>query len=304
MNNRQRFRAHLADPKMLMVPIAHDPLCARIIERAGFQAVGVGGAASAAALLGRPDARLLSAREMADVVWRTVDAVGVPVFADADDGYGDATHVAWTVRQYESAGAAGLFLADRPARRQRGRTVGGAAGGAVGETEDDTVVPAAELIGRIEAAVAARRDPDLLIMARTDALATHGIDEALGRAHGCVDAGADAICVAHPASTHQMRRITEEITARRGIPTMADASPGVMPPPTAAELQQMGYALTLYPTLASRALARAVADVMGELSWSGDAAPLADRLAPFEEFHALARPPEHREAVSPPGARR
>ncbi|MFV8131583.1 isocitrate lyase/PEP mutase family protein [Streptomyces syringium] len=300
MNNRQRFRAHLAGPKMLMVPIAHDPLCARIIERAGFQAVGVGGAASAAALLGRPDARLLSAREMADVVWRTVDAVGVPVFADADDGYGDATHVAWTVRQYESAGAAGLFLADRPARRQRGRTIGEA----VGEAEDDAVVPAAELIGRIEAAVAARRDPDMLIMARTDALAAHGIDEALARAHGCVDAGADAICVAHPASTHQMRRITEEITARRGIPAMADASPGVMPPPTAAELQQMGYALTLYPTLASRALARAVADVMGELSWSGDAAPLADRLAPFEEFHALARPPEHREAVSPPGARR
>ncbi|MEW2578492.1 isocitrate lyase/PEP mutase family protein [Streptomyces syringium] len=299
MNNRQRFRAHLAGPKMLMVPIAHDPLCARIIERAGFQAVGVGGAASAAALLGRPDARLLSAREMADVVWRTVDAVGVPVFADADDGYGDATHVAWTVRQYESAGAAGLFLADRPARRQRGRTVGEA----VGETEDDTVVPAAELIGRIEAAVAARRDPDMLIMARTDALAAHGIDEALDRAHRCVDAGADAICVANPASAHQMRRITEEITARRGIPAMADASPGVMPPPTAAELQQMGYALTLYPTLASRALARAVADVMGELSWSGDAAPLADRLAPFEEFHALARPPEHREAVSPPGAR-
>lgn len=299
MNNRQRFRAHLADPKMLMVPIAHDPLCARIIERAGFQAVGVGGAASAAALLGRPDARLLSAREMADVVWRTVDAVGVPVLADADDGYGDATHVAWTVRQYESAGAAGLFLADRPARRQRGRTAG-----AVGESEDDTVVPAAELIGRIEAAVAARRDPDMLIMARTDALPAHGIDEALGRAHACVDAGADAICVADPASTHQMRRITEEITARRGIPTMADASPGVMPPPTAAELQQMGYALTLYPTLASRALARAVADVMGELSWSGDAAPLADRLAPFEEFHALARPPEHREAVGPPGARR
>ncbi|GGR37678.1 isocitrate lyase/phosphoenolpyruvate mutase family protein [Streptomyces netropsis] len=296
MNNRQRFRAHLADPKMLMVPIAHDPLCARIIERAGFQAVGVGGAASAAALLGRPDGRLLSAREMADVVWRTVDAVRVPVFADADDGYGDATHVAWTVRQYESAGAAGLFLADRPARRQRRRTVGAA--------EGDTVVPAAELIGRIEAAVAARRDPDMLIMARTDALAVHGIDEALGRAHGCVDAGADAICVANPASTDQMRRITEEITARRGIPTMADTNPGVTPPPTAAELQEIGYSLTLYPTLASRALARAVAEVMGELSWSGDAAPLADRLAPVEEFHALAGPPEHRPAGGPPGARR
>ncbi|MFJ4189280.1 oxaloacetate decarboxylase [Kitasatospora sp. NPDC089509] len=277
MTRRRRlFRQDLAAPEILMVPVAHDPLCARIIERAGFRAVGLGGYANSAALLGLPDLEVLGAKEMVDAAWRTVDAVDIPVFTDADNGYGDATNVAWTVRQLERAGVAGLFVEDQPLPKRCGHMNG------------KRVVPVEEMVAKIRAAVDARSDGEMLIMARTDALAVHGIDDAMARAHRYIDAGADAVFVESPTTEKQLRRIAGEITAARGIPTMANIIPGgATPLLTAGELQGIGFSMVIYPTVASYTIARAVADVVTGLLATGDVSALAADMVDFGQFNEL-----------------
>ena len=267
-----RFKELLLAEEILMFPVSHDPLCARIAELSGFEAVSVGGYASSASLLAKPDINLLTLTEMADVVRRTVNAVNIPVFADGDTGHGNVNNVKRTVELFEQAGAASLFIEDQVSPKRCGHMTG------------KEVISPDEMRAKIEAAIDARKDPDLLIMARTDAIAVNGIDDAISRAGSYLDAGADFIFVEAPENVDQMHRITREIDA----PNLANMLPGGKTPLlTAKELQDIGYAAVAFPTVCTHTLARAVMDVLKDLRSGGTLAGMEERMLSFEEFGRL-----------------
>ena len=154
-----------------MLPVAHDPLCARIAEQAGFKAICTAGYANSAALLAKPDVDLLTLSEMVDAAWRIVDAVDIPVFADGDTGHGNVTNVVRTVRQFEKAGVASLLIEDQVSPKRCGHMAG------------KDVIPAGDMVAKLNAALDARQDLDFMITARTDAIAVNGIDDAIERAN-------------------------------------------------------------------------------------------------------------------------
>jgi methylisocitrate lyase len=281
MRRTTRFRRLIEDKEILVLPGAHDALAARLIEQAGFAALTAGGYSATATLLGQPDTGQLSMTEMADFYARVCDNVSLPVFADADTGYGNVTNVARTVRAYERAGVAGLFVEDQVAPKRCGHMAGKA------------VIPAEEMVGKVKAALDARVDPDLVIMARTDALTVNGLDDAIERAQLYREAGADLIFVESPRNVAEMRRICSEIDA----PLLANnVEAGLSPILPAAELQKIGYAAVAFPVAATYAVARAVGELMATLKRDGTTAAYRRRMLSFDEFNALVGLPALRRA--------
>jgi len=272
MKKTTRLRALIADEEILVIPVVHDPLCAKIAEYTGFSAVFSAGYANSAAYLGKPDVGLLTLTEMADCASRIVDATSLPVFADADTGYGNVTNVERTVRLHEKAGVAGLFIEDQVAPKRCGHLAGKA------------VIPAGGMVAKIRAAVEARQDPDLVIMARTDAIAVTGIDDAILRANAYYEAGADLTFVEAPETVAQMRRICREVAG----PAFANVFPGGKTPVlSAAELQEIGYAVVADPVSCTYAITKAVMEVFSEMRRAGSTAACRDRLIGFDEFNRL-----------------
>lgn len=272
MKKTTRLRTLIADEEILVIPVVHDPLCAKIAECTGFSAVFSAGYANSAAYLGKPDVGLLTLTEMADCASRIVDATSLPVFADADTGYGNVTNVERTVRLHEKAGVAGLFIEDQVAPKRCGH-LGGKA-----------VIPAGGMVAKIRAAVEARQDPDLVIMARTDAIAVTGIDDAILRANAYYEAGADLTFVEAPETVAQMRRICREVAG----PAFANVFPGGKTPVlSAAELQEIGYAVVADPVSCTYAITKAVMEVFTEMRKAGSTASCRDRLMGFDEFNRL-----------------
>jgi carboxyvinyl-carboxyphosphonate phosphorylmutase len=266
------LRKLIEDEEILMIPVAYDALCARIAEQSGFKAVFTAGYANSAALLGKPDVSLLTLTEMVDVASRIVDAVNIPVFADGDTGHGNVTNVIRTVNLFEKAGVAGLFIEDQVSPKRCGHLAG------------KQVVSPEEMISKLRAALDAKSDPDFVIMARTDALAVNGIDDAIYRARLYREAGADMIFVEAPESVEQMRRIIREVKA----PHMANMLPGGKTPMlTAKELQEMGYSVVAYATACTYAITKAVRDLFDTLYRTGTTASLEDRMVKFDEFNRL-----------------
>src|SRR3954447_396530 len=185
---RRRLRELLAAPGPLVAPGAYDALSARLVEQAGVDVVYMTGFGTTAALAGRPDVGLLTGAGMIDNARRIAAAVDVPVIADADTGYGNAINVVRTVQAYEQAGVAGIHIEDQVMPKK------------CGHMSDKAVIPADEMVGKIRAAVAARRDPDFLLIARTDAAAVEGLSAAIERARAYADAGADVLFVDAPTS--------------------------------------------------------------------------------------------------------
>jgi len=178
-----RFRELLRQPEPVLLPGCYDALGARLIEQAGFDAVYMTGFGAAASLLGRPDVGLLGLSEMADQARRVAAATDLPVIADADTGYGNPINIIRTVQVYEQAGVAGLHLEDQVLPKR------------CGHMDGKVVVSASEFEAKIHAAVQARRNPDFTIIARTDARAPHGLEDALTRARAAQAAGADVLFV-------------------------------------------------------------------------------------------------------------
>jgi carboxyvinyl-carboxyphosphonate phosphorylmutase len=266
------LRKLIEDEEILMIPVAHDALCARIAEQSGFKAVFTAGYANSAALLGKPDVSLLTLTEMVDAASRIVDAVNIPVFADGDTGHGNVTNVIRTVNLFEKAGVAGLFIEDQVSPKRCGHLAG------------KQVVSPEEMVSKLRAALDARSDPDFVIMARTDALAVNGIDDAIYRARLYREAGADLIFVEAPESVEQMRRIIREVEA----PHMANMLPGGKTPMlTAKELQEIGYSVVAYATACTYAITKAVRDLFETLYRTGTTAGLEDRMVKFDEFNRL-----------------
>lgn len=272
MTVRQQLRAALADSKILVAPGAHDALTARVIEKCGFEAVYMTGYGQAASALGKPDIGLLCFSEMTQRARNMVAAVNIPVIADADTGFGNAITVMRTVEEYEAAGVAALQLEDQVAPKRCGHMAG------------RKVIPMEEMVGKIKAAVRARKDPDLCIIARTDARTNLGLDEAIRRAKAYEAAGADIIFVESVESIEEMKRVHEEIKA----PTLANmVEGGRTPMPTNDELEKIGYSLVIYPTASTYVTAKAMFSLWNNLKETGTTANYQDQMITFTDFNNL-----------------
>jgi methylisocitrate lyase len=283
MKRTTRFRLLVEAPEIVVLPGVHDALTLRLAEQAGFQAVTCGGYSATASLLGVPDVQQLTMTEMADMYARLCDGSELPLFADADTGYGNTTNVARTVRAYERAGVAGLLIEDQVSPKR------------CGHMEGKQVVPALEMVAKLKAALDARVDADLVICARTDARAAHGLDEAIARCQLYREAGADLLFVDAPLSMEELRRACAEIDG----PCLANMLEGGKTPILSArQLEAMGFAAVTWPVSASYAIARAVADVYAALLRDGTTNAVRERMLDFTDFNSLVGLAQLREAES------
>ena len=271
------LRRLLARPEILVVPGCADALTARLAVQAGFECVYATGAGIANGLLGQPDVGLTTMTELVDQVGRICEAVAVPVIADIDTGFGNALNVRRTVRAMERAGAAGVQLEDQVFPKRCGHFDGKA------------VVATGEMVGKVRAALEARRDDGLVVIARTDALAVEGLEAAVERASAYAAAGADLVFVEAPRDRASLEALPRRIAA----PLVANmVEGGLTPLLSAAELQAMGYRLVLFANTALRVAAAAVRDAFAELRSTGDARGLVDAMLGWQERQALVGLPE------------
>ena len=272
------LRRLLDGPETVVAPGVYDGLSARIAERAGFSAVYCSGGAVARST-GVPDLGLLSMSEVLTRLREVVDAVTVPVVADADTGYGNALSVARTVREFERLGVAGLHLEDQVAPKR------------CGHYDDKALIPAEEMAGKIRAAVDARSDPGLVLIARTDALAVEGEAAALERARRYADAGADMLFVEAPESREQIERIAHSLDTPLLINMFKGGRTPLLP---TAELQRLGYRLVIVPSDLQRAAIHAMAAAAGWLREHGSTAGFEEHLVSFAERDELVDLPRFR----------
>jgi 2-methylisocitrate lyase-like PEP mutase family enzyme len=267
MSGAARLRQLPGGSSYTIAPGAVDPLTARLVELAGFDAVYLTGGGYSRSQ-GFPDLGLLTMTEITAWIARVVETVSIPVIGDADTGYGNALNVVRTVREFERTGAAALHLEDQLAPKRCGHYDGKA------------VISIAEMVGKIKAAVDTRRDERFVIIARTDARAVEGLDAAIERVEAYLAAGADVGFVEAPQSRAELATVADRIKA----PLVANIfAGGKTPALPAADLQALGYRLGIYPSQAHRAAIRATEDVLAELRRSGDTAAIEHRLATFAD---------------------
>ena len=263
----------------LIVPGCYDALSAKVLERAGFDAVYMTGYGTSLALLGLPDAGLATMSEMHLNARYIANAVGVPVIADADNGYGNAVNVMRTVREYIQTGVAGIHIEDQAIPKRCGHVAG------------RRVIPLEEAVGKYRAADAVRRDldPDFVLIARTDARGAHGgsLDEAIRRANAYLEAGADLAFVEGPTSVDEIRRVCREV---RG-PIFYNQT-GVSPRLTPDQMKELGIAVTILPGATLRVALQAIWDFAAALRAEGPAAEarFAERFKdhPVGDLHTFA----------------
>ena len=250
-----RLRSLLASGRLLVVPGAANALAARLVEEAGFEAVYVTGAGVANSFLGVPDIGLLSLPQLVAHVAAMREAVELPLIVDADTGFGNAVNVWHTVRTLERAGADAIQLEDQSFPKRCGHFAG------------KDVIATAEMAQKVRAAVEARRDPDLLIIARTDAAAVEGIDAACARVNAYRAAGADILFVEGPRSEREIERVAVTV---EGPKLLNIVEGGVTPQLPHERLQELGFAIVLYANLALLAGIHAMRDVLRHLRDGGD----------------------------------
>jgi 2-methylisocitrate lyase-like PEP mutase family enzyme len=250
-----------------MVPGAYDTLTARLVEQAGFSAVYLTGGGYSRAN-GYPDIGLLTLGENVRFIGLTVEAVGIPVIADADTGYGNAVNVIRTVREYEKAGVAAFHLEDQVNPKK------------CGHYEGKEVISRAEMIGKIKAAVDTRQDGDMVIIARSDARAIEGLNAAIGRVNAYLEAGADVGFVEAPQTVDELRIVGQRLTG----PALVNVFEGGKTPMLSAdELGRMGFRLGIYPSQTHRAAIRAAQRVLQAMKEDGHTTRVEGDLATFQE---------------------
>jgi 2,3-dimethylmalate lyase len=267
MTARQRMKALIDRHGYTMVPGAYDTLTARLVERAGFEAVYLtGGGYSRAS--GYPDLGLLTLSENVHFIGLTVEAVGIPVIADADTGYGNAINVIRTVREYEKSGVAAFHIEDQVSPKK------------CGHYEGKEMVSRAEMVGKIHAAVDTRRDPDLIIIARSDARAVEGLQAAIDRVNAYLEAGADVGFVEAPQNVEELRVVGRQVNGPALVNVFEGGKTPMVP---AKELEAMGFRLGIYPSQTHRAAIRAAQKVLAALKEDGDTRRIEADLATFQE---------------------
>ncbi|HWI13059.1 MAG TPA: oxaloacetate decarboxylase [Burkholderiales bacterium] len=271
---RQRLRRRLTSGPIIVAPGIYDAYGARFVEQAGFEAVYMTGNGVSASLLGQPDVGLVDLTLIASHAHRVASCVDIPLICDADTGYGNAVNVRHTVREFEAAGVAAIHLEDQVLPKRCGQLPGAR-----------PVVELAEAVGKIEAAVAARRDPDFIIIARTDSAAGQGLDEAIRRCKAFVAAGADvafAELKMSPSILDDIRRVTREV----GAPCLANIAGGKLAALTDKELEALGLRIAIYPGLGRNAAGFALREAMRTLKRDGNVHALRERMLTSEEYAA------------------
>ena len=272
------LRARLAQQPILIAPGIYDPLTALIAEQAGFEALYVSGASIAYTRLGRPDIGLVSMNEVVETVALIRDRVRAHLVVDADTGYGNALNVERTVRLLERAGANAIQLEDQDFPKR------------CGHLDDKTLIPAAEMAGKIKAATDARASRDTLIIARTDAVAVEGFERAVTRAKLYGEAGADMLFIEAPRKRDELARIGALKTATPLMANMVEG--GKTPVLTAQELEGLGFAFVIFPGGIVRALAKAAQEFYDSLKASGSTEPFRARMFDFDALNGLLGTPD------------
>ena len=265
-----RLRALLNSGQTILAPGAFDPLAARLVEEAGFPAVYMTGFGTAAALIGRPDVGLLTMTEMVDNAARIAACVDIPVIADADTGYGNPLNVIRTVGAFEAAGVAGIHLEDQVAPKK------------CGHLEGKLVIPADEMAAKIRAAADARAQPDFVIIARTDARAVEGLDQALERARLYREAGADALFIEAVVTEQEAREVAG---AFPDVPLLFNWAEGGKTPPIGLDrLTELGYRIVIFPISTLLAATAGMRRILREIAEAGTPAAVLPELPTFGQF--------------------
>ncbi len=268
MRKTAKLKQLMAARIAVTAPGAANALFARVIEDLGFDVVYVTGAGVANMHLGAPDIGLTTLTELAQVTAAIAEAVALPIIVDADTGFGSPINMVRTIKVLERAGAAGVQIEDQVFPKK------------CGHFEGKDVIPTAEMVQKIRAAVDSRADADFQIIARTDARAIEGLDRAIERARAFIEAGADATFVEAPLTVDELKRIARELP----VPQVANiVFGGKTPDPGRAAFADMGFSLVLYANAALQAALRATYEVLGALKATGSLASVAERLASFEE---------------------
>jgi 2-methylisocitrate lyase-like PEP mutase family enzyme len=268
MNKRAVLRQLIERKEILVAPGAHDALSAKLAEDVGFEAVYMTGFGTSVSIFGLPDIGFLTMTEMVENARRMANAVSIPLIADADTGYGNHLNMMRTVEEYERAGIAGIQIEDQVAPKR------------CGHMEGKTVVPAEEMTVKIRAAVKARQDKDMLIIARTDAIAVLGFDEAIRRGNMYRDAGADIVFIEAPTSIEQLESIPKLI---KNAPVLVNIAPKTPYLPV-SRYDEMGYAIAIYPPLSITTAYRAIREELMELKKEGMTKHGVHGGVPFDEF--------------------
>jgi methylisocitrate lyase len=272
MNARQRFRDLIAQPRLTLMPGGYDALSARIIEAAGFDAIVAGGYAAIGSMLSQPDMGQCNVRDYADHYARICAAVEVPVYVDGDTGFGGVNNVREMVRAFEAAGVAGLFFSDQVFPNRCGYLPG------------KQIVPVAQMLAKVMAALDARRDGTLVIVARTDAAGVEGLDAAVARCQLFMAAGADAAKPQGVDAIADIKRVIRDVPG----PHFATISQAAGPKHRSlAELEEAGVATVSFPSVALFAAAQAVRRVVGALKRDSSLANVGDDLLALPDYYAL-----------------
>jgi len=271
---RQKLRRRLKSGPFIVAPGIYDAYGARLAEQGGFEAAYMTGNGVSASLLGRPDVGLVDLTMITSHARRVAAAVDIPVICDADTGYGNAVNVRRTVEEFEAAGVAAIHLEDQASPKRCGQLPGAR-----------PVIELAEAVGKIEAAVAARRDPDFIIIARTDAAEAHGLDEAIKRARTFRKAGADVLFVemkSGPTILEDLKRVTSEVDA----PCLVNmGAGGKLDELDADGIGRLGLRIAIYPGLERAAAGFAIREALAVLKKDGNTNALRGRMLGLQEYN-------------------
>ncbi|ATY99357.1 MULTISPECIES: isocitrate lyase/PEP mutase family protein [Streptomyces] len=272
-----RLRQMIESDGIHVAPGAYDGLTARLVEESGSELLYVSGGAIARSC-GVPDIGLLSLTEVAARIEQMVDVTGLPVIADADTGFGNAVNAVRTLALYERIGVAGMHIEDQTFPKR------------CGHLDDKSLVSTDEMVRKIQAVSEARTDPDFVLIARTDAIATEGLDAAIERAHAYVEAGADVIFVEAPESVEQIERIAARIPQPKLINMFHGGKTPLVPK---ERLRELGYRLIIIPSDLQRAVITAVRRTLEAINRDGDSGAVHDDMASFAERERIVRTAEY-----------
>lgn len=283
MRKTTLFRQLISAPEILQLPCCFDALSAKVLEQAGFRAISAAGYGTAGSILGVPDIGLATATEMIENYRHICNAVDIPVLVDIDTGFGDVNNAIRAVRDCEQAGAAGLFIEDQTFPKRCGHMAG------------KTVVPIEDYLPKLRAALWARTDPDLVIMARTDAVAVYGVDEGIDRARMYASEGADMVFIEALKTEEDMIKVNKAMK-EIGVPVMANMIEGGESPfLTAGELEKIGYSVVAYPCAALYTAVKALQKWARHLKEKGTSEGMWDQMLTFQEYFDLIGAPQIRE---------
>lgn len=274
----RRLRELMEQPGIIRMLGAHDVLGALIVEQTGFESVFIGGFGTSASMLGLPDINFLGLAEMVDATRRMCESVSIPVLADADTGHGDIHNVMRCVHQFEQAGAAGIILEDQAFPKR------------CGHFGNKQTIAAEEMVLKFKTAAVARRDPDFVLVARTDARETHGLDEAIDRVNAYCEAGADFAFIEAPLSVEELRTICERVPYPKFVNMLMFGKTPIL---SAKELEAMGFKLVVAPIDSVLLAAQSMRELAETFMRDGDTRAMAERMVDFEEIKRILGLPDY-----------